>query len=139
MSCIFCQIIKGESHAYKVYEDDLTLAFLDINPISDGHTLVIPKLHESRLENLHAKHSDALFRTVRRLVGPIQVAVDAPSSSIGINNGGEAGQVIQHIHVHVIPRDGSKPAWRNELKRALPRSGEYFKDVVQKIREEIES
>jgi histidine triad (HIT) family protein len=139
MNCIFCQIIKGESPAYKVYEDYLTLAFLDINPISDGHTLIIPKLHESRLENLPDKHSDALFRTLRRLVGPIQVAADAPSSNIGINNGIEAGQVIQHLHVHVIPRDGIKPAWRNELKRALPRSGEYFKDVAGKIIEEIDS
>nr|MBD3205801.1 HIT domain-containing protein [Candidatus Bathyarchaeota archaeon] len=133
MSCIFCKIIKGESHAYKVYEDDLTLSFLDINPISHGHILVITKRHEPRLENLPREHSDALFQTVRKLVGPIQKAAGAPSANIGINNGREAGQIIQHIHVHIIPRDGSKPAWRKDLTR-MPKSSGYFEDTAEKIR-----
>lgn len=138
MNCIFCQIIKGESHAYKIYEDDMILSFLDINPISHGHTLVITKRHESRLENLPKEHSNALFQAVRKLVGPIQKAAGAPSANIGINNGREAGQIIQHIHVHIIPRDGSKPAWRHESKRKMPRSSGYFDDIAGKIRVNID-
>jgi histidine triad (HIT) family protein len=137
MSCIFCKIIEGKSNAYKVYEDELTMAFLDINPISSGHTLIVPKLHKTKLENLPDKHSIALFKTVRKLIGPIQKAMSTPSANIGINNGREAGQIIPHIHVHVIPRDGSKPTWRGEKKKASPKSKEYFEEIARKIQEEI--
>jgi histidine triad (HIT) family protein len=61
--CIFCKIIEKESSAYRVYEDDMTLAFLDIHPRSDGHTLIIPKTHVSRLEDLSEDFNQALFKT----------------------------------------------------------------------------
>jgi histidine triad (HIT) family protein len=103
---VFCRIIKGEVSAHVVHESERTLAFLDINPSAPGHTLIIPKAHIARVENLKEEDAEALFRTLHRLIGPIQKAVKSPSSTIGINNGPESGQEISHVHIHVIPRFG---------------------------------
>ncbi|MDH5791605.1 MAG: HIT family protein, partial [Candidatus Bathyarchaeota archaeon] len=95
---------KGEAPAHKVYEDEKAVAFLDIHPSAPGHTLIIPKAHMARVEDLPENDAAALFRALHRLVGPVQVAVDAPASTIGINNGRESGQEVPHVHIHVIPR-----------------------------------
>lgn len=102
--CTFCRIIRGEIPSLKVYEDEKSLAFLDIHPSAPGHTLVIPKAHTARVEDLPENDAAALFRVLHRLVGLIQAAVDAPASTIGINNGMESGQEVPHVHIHVIPR-----------------------------------
>jgi len=102
--CIFCRITRGELPAHKVYEDEWVLAFLDIHPSAPGHTLIIPKVHEERIENLSEDEAAAIFKVLHRLTGRIQAAVDAPSSTIGLNNGPESGQEVPHIHIHVIPR-----------------------------------
>ena len=138
--CIFCRIIEGSAQGYRVYEDALTLAFLDINPISDGHTLIVPKLHEERLENLPPEHVEALFRTLCRLVGPIQTAMGVPATSIGVNNGREAGQLVPHVHIHVIPRDtAGKRVFTDAVARIKPRSPGYFSEIADKIRREVEA
>lgn len=102
--CLFCRIIRGEIPYYKVFEDERTLAFLDINPSAPGHTLIIPKSHVARIEELQEEDATALFSALHRLVEPIQRAVEAPACTVGINNGPESGQEIPHVHVHVIPR-----------------------------------
>ena len=102
--CVFCAIISGKIPAYKVHEDERTLAFLDIHPSSRGHTLIIPKVHVARVEDLSKEDSEALFKTLHGLVGGIQEAMGAPASTIGINNGRESGQEVPHVHIHVIPR-----------------------------------
>jgi len=138
--CIFCRIVEGSAPSHKVYEDDLTLAFLDINPISDGHTLIVTKLHEERLENLEEETCHALFLTLHRIIGPIQKAMDTPATSIGINNGREAGQLVPHVHIHVIPREtAGKRMFSDAVSRIKPRSPEYFQAVAEKIRKEIEA
>ena len=112
MDCIFCKIAKGEIPSSKVYEDEDFYAFLDISPANKGHTLVIPKLHVARLEELNFEDCEALFKSVYELVSVIQEAVNAPSTTIAINNGVESGQEVQHVHVHIIPRfknDGGGP------------------------------
>ena len=101
---MFCRIIRGELPAFKVYEDERTLAFLDINPSAPGHTLIIPKAHIARVEDLPGEDAEALFRALHALIGGIQEAVDSPASTIGINNGRESGQEVPHVHIHVIPR-----------------------------------
>jgi|TARA_B100000315_G_scaffold44080_1_gene39025 histidine triad (HIT) family protein len=103
-NCVFCKIIKGEIASYKIFEDNHTIAFLDRFPISLGHTLVIPKVHIERIEELNQKETVALFSTVQKIVGPILHSFDSSSSTIGINDGKDAGQVIPHIHVHIVPR-----------------------------------
>lgn len=102
--CVFCRIARDVAPALKVYEDEKAVAFLDIHPSAPGHTLIIPKAHVARVEDLPENDAAALFRALHRLVGPIQAAVDAPASTIGINNGKESGQEVPHVHIHVIPR-----------------------------------
>ena len=138
--CIFCRIIKGSAPSYVVYEDELTLAFLDINPISDGHTLILTRVHEERLEDLPPEHAEALFRTLCRLVGPIQRAMGVPATSIGVNNGREAGQLVPHVHIHVIPRNtAGKRVFTDAVARIKPRSPAYFLEIADRIRRELEA
>lgn len=103
-SCIFCRIVKGKTPAYMVFEDKKTSAFLDPYPLSRGHTLVIPKTHYVKLEDLDWMDAKALFKTVYKLLKTIQSAVEAPACTLAVNNGPESGQEILHVHVHIIPR-----------------------------------
>ena len=103
-NCIFCAIVEGRVPSHKVYEDEKTLAFLDIHPSALGHTLVIPKVHIARVEDLPEEDARSLFAALHKIVGRIQEATDSPSSTIGINNGRESGQEVPHVHIHVIPR-----------------------------------
>ena len=135
-TCIFCRIIRGEIPAYKVYEDEMTLAFLDINPSAPGHTLIIPKVHVGQIEGLSREYSSALFDTMHKLIGRIQSVVDAPSSTIGVNNGPESGQEIPHVHIHVIPRSRGD---RGGIIQGIASSGGHpdgdeLSRIVKKIR-----
>ena len=103
-NCIFCKIVSGEISSYKIFEDNHTIAFLDRFPIAIGHTLVIPKVHITRLQDLSKKETTSLFSTVQKIIGPILYSSNASASTIGINDGQDAGQVVQHIHVHIVPR-----------------------------------
>jgi histidine triad (HIT) family protein len=136
--CIFCKIIEKESSAYRVYEDDMTLAFLDIHPISDGHTLIIPKKHVTRLEDLSEDFNQALFKTLRKIIKPIQKAMRVPALNIVINNGREAGQIIPHVHIHVIPRKSRvKGAIKSMTNRVKSYAPDYFENIALKIVNEI--
>jgi histidine triad (HIT) family protein len=102
--CLFCKIIKGEVPSVKVYEDEHTYAFFDINPTNIGHTLVVPKEH---FENIHDISEDALcqvMHTVKKIAPAIQKAVNADGLNIASNNNKAAGQIIFHAHTHIIPR-----------------------------------
>jgi histidine triad (HIT) family protein len=110
--CVFCQIIDGEIPSRTVYEDEDVLAFLDVNPLARGHTLVIPKAHEAAAADLPGDVRDALFTAVGRLAPAVEAAVGADASTIGMNNGPASGQEVPHGHVHVVPRfegDGVGP------------------------------
>jgi histidine triad (HIT) family protein len=138
--CIFCRIIAGSAPGHIVYEDDLTIAFLDINPVSDGHTLIVTRLHEERFENLPHEHAEAMFMTLHSLVGPIQRAMGVPATSIVINNGSEAGQLVPHVHIHVIPCAAvGKKVFTDAVARIKPRSAGYFSEIAEKIRKEVEA
>ena len=138
--CIFCRIVEGTAPGFVVYEDALTFAFLDINPISDGHTLIIPRVHVERVEDLPAEQAEGLFRTLLRLVRPIQRAMGVPSTRIGINNGKEAGQLVPHVHIHVVPRAAAgKGVFTDAVSRIKPRSPEYFQEIASRIRREVEA
>ena len=104
MDCVFCRIVRGELSAHKVYEDSETLAFLDIHPMTDGHTLVIPKVHAERLSKLSPELAGKLFQAVWRVTERVAQALQAPAFNIGINDGRAAGQAVPHVHVHIIPR-----------------------------------
>ena len=104
MDCIFCRIIAGEIPSHTVYEDDTTLAFLDINPASRGHTLVIPKQHAADLFSLSPDALAATARTIQTVARILQQGVQPDGTNVLQNNGPAAGQVVFHYHVHVIPR-----------------------------------
>ena len=110
--CIFCSIVAGDIPARTVYETDEVLAFLDANPHAPGHTLVIPKSHAARIEDLEADLAAAVFEVLTDLTPRVQDAVDADAATVGINDGEAAGQEVPHVHAHVIPRfddDGGAP------------------------------
>jgi histidine triad (HIT) family protein len=110
--CIFCAIVDGEIPGRIVAEDDRTVAFLDANPLAPGHTLVIPRDHHERLNDLPAEDAAALFRTMHALVPAVEAAVEAPASTVAFNNGQAAGQEVAHVHGHLVPRfpeDGGGP------------------------------
>ncbi|NLV05019.1 HIT domain-containing protein [Haloarcula rubripromontorii] len=110
--CIFCQIVAGDIPSRTVYEDDTVLAFLDANPLSPGHTLVIPKAHHERLNDTPADVAGAVMSTLHDLVPAVEAVVDAPASTVAFNNGEAAGQEVPHVHGHIVPRfedDGGRP------------------------------
>lgn len=102
--CIFCAIVAGEIDSHTVYEDDAVMAFLDANPLVEGHTLIIPKDHHPTTEGMPASVGAAIGRTIAQLTPAIEAAVDADASTVGINNGPAAGQEIEHCHAHIVPR-----------------------------------
>ena len=112
--CIFCGIAAGRIASIKVYENNHVLAFLDIGPISDGHTLVIPKAHFDRLDQCPAEVLAEAAKVLGRLGGPVAEAVGADGYNVLCNNGSAAGQVVEHVHFHIIPRksgDGVFSRW----------------------------
>jgi histidine triad (HIT) family protein len=102
--CIFCRIVRGEVPARKVYEDEHAVAFLDAFPLAKGHTLVVPRQHVARVEDLGDQQAKAVFAAVHKLTGRVTRAAGAQATTIAINNGKEAGQEVPHLHVHVVPR-----------------------------------
>jgi len=104
MTCLICEIAKGLVPAYRVYEDEHCIALLDIHPAAPGHTLLIPRVHTARVEDLSSEQADALFRALHKILTPIREAVEADATTIGVNNGPGSGQEIQHVHIHIIPR-----------------------------------
>jgi histidine triad (HIT) family protein len=132
--CVFCRVIKGEIPSHKVYEDENTLAFLDIHPSTPGHTLIVPKAHIARVEDLPEEDAEALFGTLHKIVGGIQEAVEAPASTIGVNNGRESGQEIPHVHIHVIPRS---KGYRGGIIQGIARGHRPDNDEMIEIAEKI--
>lgn len=106
---IFSKIIRGEIPCHKVYEDDLVFAFLDINPLSAGHTLVIPKEAAVTLDALSDESSAAIGRALPRISRAVLAATGAKAFNILQNNGASAHQAVFHVHFHIIPKheDGS--------------------------------
>ncbi|TMT85168.1 HIT family protein [Haloterrigena sp. H1] len=104
MSTIFTQIVEGEIPARIVYEDETTVAFLDANPLSPGHTLVIPKDEYERLDDVPDDVAADLYATTHRMVPAVEDAVDADATTVAFNNGEAAGQEVPHVHCHIVPR-----------------------------------
>ncbi|HUV81476.1 MAG TPA: HIT family protein [archaeon] len=133
--CIFCKIIKGEIPSYTIYQDDKTLAFLDINPNSVGHALVIPKKHVKTIVEMRDEDVEAVFKSVKKVVKAIDAALTPDGLNLVVNQGEVAGQVVQHFHCHVIPRtvgDGIEIA-----VKGISLSTEDFQDLVKRISEQI--
>jgi histidine triad (HIT) family protein len=101
---VFARILRGEIPAHKVYEDTQTLAFMDVMPQVDGHTLVVPKHPSENLFDLPAEYLLATIQTTRRVARAVRTAFDAPGIMIAQLNGPAAGQSVFHVHFHIVPR-----------------------------------
>ena len=101
--CIFCQIIQKQLPASVVYEDEQVVAFLSNRPVNEGHTLVVPKKHYANIYEISEDETSYLFKIVKRVALAVRDSVDAEGIRIVQNNGQAAGQVVFHLHVHVIP------------------------------------
>ena len=136
-ACVFCAIVAGKAPAVVVYQDEHTLAFMDINPATRGHVLVIPKLHANDLLDVPEADLIHVMQTVQR----VAKAVDSALTPDGINliqaNRHAAFQSAYHFHVHIIPRwwdDGLVPIWRHMREKP-----EVLRDVGERIGEAIEA
>lgn len=101
---IFSRIIRGEVPSHKIYEDEHCIAILDVNPLSEGHALLIPKEPAASLHELSDDAASALGRVLPRLCRALMHATGCPAYNVLQNNGAEAGQSVFHVHFHVIPR-----------------------------------
>lgn len=102
MDCIFCKIIKGEIPCYKVYEDDKIISFLDINPVSNGHTLIIPKEHTLDFNTINDDTLNYIMLKAKDIAKLIIGKLDADGFSLVQNNG--IAQEVKHFHLHIIPK-----------------------------------
>jgi len=129
-ACVFCRIVRGEVPASVVYEDEGVLAFLDIRPANEGHTLVIPKRHYAHIWELPDDEVARIFIAAKKIAEALREALGAAGIRIVQLNGRAAGQEIFHLHIHVIPyyAEGKRPlgrkaATRTELDRLAERIG----------------
>lgn len=107
--CIFCAIVAGDSPARIVYSDPHVLGFLDVRPISAGHTLLVPRVHSSGLADLPVEGGAHLFAAGKKVAAAARSALDADGVNLALNDGKAAFQTVFHTHLHVIPRhDGDK-------------------------------
>ena len=136
MDCIFCKIIAGEIPAVKVLDEELVIAFMDINPSNKGHMLVVPKRHAENIFQISEGDLAILIKAVKKCAGAAKDALRAEGVTILQLNGKASDQIVPHLHVHVIPRwenDGlSVSTW--EMK---PGDMEQIQDTAKKIREHI--
>lgn len=128
---IFTKIIRREIPAEILYEDDETLAFLDINPVNPGHTLVIPKKPARNIFDIDEADWIAVMRTVHKLARVIREATGADGINIDVNNEPEAGQDVFHSHVHIVPRFAGDMHIMRPHKKYAPGEAEA---VAKKIR-----
>lgn len=118
MDCIFCEIASKNSESEVIFENDKCVAFLDINPINFGHTLVVPKVHYDNFLTIPHKELNEITKITQYLAGAIKRSLNADGFNIISNNGTSAGQSVFHFHYHIIPR------YENDF-HIKPRTKEY--------------
>ncbi len=132
---VFAKIIRGELPCHRVYEDERVLAFLDIGPLSRGHTLVIPKEPAVTLDQLSDESAAAIGRALPRIARAVLAATGARAFNLLQNNGSAANQLIQHVHFHIIPRgtDGSGLPFRWPAGRLDPDDASVLAAEIKRI------
>lgn len=104
MDCVFCRIIQKQIPSEIIYEDEYSLAFLDIHPRAPGHALVIPKIHAPNILEIEDRSLIGLITAVKKTVALISKALMPAGFTIGINHGKISGQEVDHLHIHILPR-----------------------------------
>ncbi len=131
-TCIFCKIVKGEAKSWKVYEDEGVYAFLDIHPVSEYHTLVIPKAHYENIFDVPEADLAQMMRAVRRLARLYADRLGIHNVQIINSSGREAQQDVFHLHFHIVPRrlgDGQDVRWTTH-----PEYVDRFEALLERLR-----
>jgi histidine triad (HIT) family protein len=130
--CIFCKIVKGEIPAYRVYEDERVYAFLDINPLSKGHTLVLSKEHYVNVLDTPKELYGYMSEIVKKIAQKIEDEYKPEGILINQNNGRKAGQEIDHVHIHIKPiYEDTKVFREGKHRKQLPE--EEMKKIQQDL------
>ena len=112
--CLFCRLVAGEIPSARVYEDALTIAFMDLGQVNPGHVLVATKRHAATLLDITAEEATAVMQTAQRVARAVQAVFDPPGLTLLQANGREGDQTVFHFHLHVVPRhadDGIALSW----------------------------
>lgn len=136
--CLFCKIVDGSIPSTKVYEDEHVLAFMDIMPLTKGHTLLIPKKHHENVYDMSSEEAGQLFSVAPKIAESIKASFQPAGLNLLNNNGAPAGQSIFHFHLHFIPRydqtDGFKVTWQTKEKQY---TNEMFAEYAELIKSNI--
>jgi histidine triad (HIT) family protein len=130
-NCVFCKIASGKIPARVVMQNDRAVALLDAFPLAPGHTLVIPKLHYAKVQDMSEQDAMAVFEITRKVVGAVEAGSQVGASTIAIHNGSDAGQEIPHVHVHIVPRKkGDGAGAIHSMFRSRPKLGAQEMDSL---------
>jgi histidine triad (HIT) family protein len=132
--CIFCRIVAGQAPAHRVFEDERVLVFLDIFPVADGHTLVIPKRHGSNLLDSEEVDLAAVIAHSRRVAHAIRKVIDPDGIGVFQLNGAAAGQTVFHYHMHLIPRTKGDSL---QVHTRVPGDPDRLTELAQRLSEAI--
>lgn len=132
--CIFCRIVAGSAPSHRVYEDERTLAFMDIFPVSDGHTLVITKEHAATIFEASEEALTAVAATARRIAHALQTTLAPDGLMIFQLNGAAAMQTVFHYHMHLLPRRTGEPL---ALHTRVPGNPERLAEIAAALRSEL--
>jgi histidine triad (HIT) family protein len=127
--CIFCKIVKNEIPAEKIYEDENFLAFLDVHPVNQGHTLIIPKKHIDYIFELEEPLYSRAFQLAKKLSKPIQNAVNSKRIGLAVEGFG-----VPHVHIHLIPVNNVNELDPNRAKKEIPKD---LSKIAEKIKTSI--
>lgn len=128
---VFAKILRGEIPSVKVYEDDKTLAFMDVMPQADGHMLVIPKENAENIFDLSPEGASALVKTTQKVAKAVKKGLGVSGLMVAQLNGAAAGQSVFHVHFHIIPRSGGIDLKLHAREMANP---DKLKTIAEKIK-----
>jgi len=134
VDCIFCKIVKGEIPAKIIQETTKSLAFMDAFPLAKGHSIVIPKNHYEKLQEIPPEENAELFETVRNVLSKVDKLTNA--TLVALHNGKDSGQEVPHVHIHLIPRskqDSAGPV-HSMFKDRPKLSDKEFVDLFEKLK-----
>ena len=131
--CIFCKIVKGNIPCFKIYEDDRILAFEDVNPISEGHTLIIPKAHAENIWEISNEDLTAIHLASKKVADAIKEVLTPAGVAVLQLNGRGVNQVVMHYHLHLIPRTSGSPELPVTTWELKPGDMEAIKQTAEKI------
>lgn len=135
LDCIFCKIVEKEISSNIILETDRSLSFMDAFPLAKGHSLVIPKTHYEKIQDISKEDNSDLFETVRKTISKVDKITGA--TLLAIHNGKQSGQEIPHVHVHLIPRSANDSAGpvHSMFSNSLKLTDKEIQDMYEKLKE----